>query len=364
MSNSIVEQKTIIVVVLSSISNCIAGITKRMLNGFKHGTLNNHKARWSISQCNEVTTFLEKCKLPSEINRPVRGLDELPHWKATEYRSFLLYLSIVVVKKFFTDRKIFQHYLLYYCAVVICTRRDQCQANYNVAEKMFLDFLINFKALYGIDHFSSNLHNLCHLVDDVRKFGPLDTMSAYPFESKLFFIKRLLRNGKLPLSQVAKRISELLNISRKRKTAPFEFKYETKNFDLTDASLLTFLNEQNAKIYSEVDFPNFKFNADTEKDRWFLSNTKQVVCVKYIIKTSQNDSNFYLYGSSLKTVTDYFDYPVRSSELYIYESDCVTNSGNFFSASDIYCKMVRVDYDHEKSIFIPLYETIKAKTQN
>lgn len=215
---------------------------------------------------------------------------------------------------------------------------------------MLLDFLMNFKALYSINHFSSNLHNLCHLVDDVRKFGPLDTMSAYPFESKLIFIKRLLRTGKLPLSQVAKRSSELqevelLNISRKRKTVPFELKHETTNCDSTDASSLTFLNAQNAKIYSEVDFPNFKLNANTEKDRWFLSKAFEVVCVKYILETPQNGTNFYLHGSPLKTISDYFQYPLRSSELNIYESNCVKNTANFFSASDIYCNMVRLDYD-------------------
>lgn len=173
----------------------------------------------------------------------MRGLSEIAHWKATEYKSFLLYISIVVVKKFFTDQKIFHHFLSYYCAVVICSRHDQCQENYDVAEKMLKDFLINFKALYGIDHFSSNLHNLCHLVDDVRKFGPLDTISAYPFESKLYFIKRLLRTGKQPLNQVANRISELqevglLNELTKKKSVPFEFKKEIKNCDSSDASLV------------------------------------------------------------------------------------------------------------------------------
>lgn len=345
---------------------CISGITKRMLNGFKYGSLNNHKARWSISQSTEVTAFLEKCKLPSEIHRQVRGLDELTHWKAMEYRSFLLYLSIIVLKKFFTDNKIFHHFLLYYCAVVVCTRNDQCSSNYDVAERMLMDFLVNWKALYGIDHFSSNLHNICHLVDDVRKFGPLDTISAYPFESKLYFIKRLLRSGNLPLSQVAIRISELqevelFNVMRMKKTVPFDLKHEVKYFDSTDASLASFLNAQKASIYSEVVLPYYKLDANKDKDRWFLSKSLEVVCLKYIIKTSQGENNVFFYGSVLKSISDYFDYPLRSSELNIYQSNCSQNSPTFFSASDIYCKMVRVEYDHEKSVFIPLYGTIKRK---
>lgn len=55
---------------------------------------------------------------------------------------------------------------------------------------------------------TSNFHNLIHLIDDVKRFGNLDTSNAYPFESKLYYIKKLLGNGNLPLTQVTKRIHE------------------------------------------------------------------------------------------------------------------------------------------------------------
>lgn len=292
----------------------------------------------------------------------MRGLNELAHWKGTEFRSFLLYTSIVVVKLFFDDPKIFQHFLSYYCAVVICTRNDQCDANYNVAHSMFKDFLTNFKTLYGIDHFSSNLHNLCHVVDDVRKFGPLDTFSAYPFESKLFFIKRLLRNGNLPLSQVSRRISELqqanvLNKVQKKETAPFELKTEMKDFDITDASLLSFLRLQNSILYSKIKLLNFMLCTDDDKNRWFLTKAFKIVCLKYIISTNEN-MNVFLYGSILKNSIDYFDHPVRSSELNIYECNGERDAPTFFALSDVYCKMVKIEYDSRKLVFIPLIHTI------
>lgn len=312
-----------------------------------------------------MSDFLEKCKLPSEIHRPVRGLNELTHWKGTEYRSFLLYVSIVVVRKFFDDPKIFQHFLLYYCAVVICTRSDQCPDNLNIAESMFQDFLVNFKVLYGIDFFSSNLHNLCHVVDDVRKFGPLETFSAYPFESKLFVIKRLLRSGNLPLSQVAKRISELQQAKLLKRMTPvksdrFKLQNEMKQFDEADASFLSFLKCQNATIYVEVELPKFSLRSDVEKNRWFLSKAFEIVCVKFIIAISKNENtNVFLYGSALKKATNYFEYPVRSSELNIYQSDCDKKAPSYYSLEDIYCKLVKVEYDSDTSVFIPLYHTIE-----
>lgn len=43
------------------------GITKRFLNGWKSGTLNNHDSKWSAQQIHSVSTFLQNCKLPREF---------------------------------------------------------------------------------------------------------------------------------------------------------------------------------------------------------------------------------------------------------------------------------------------------------
>ena len=54
-----------------------------------------------------------------------------------------------------------------------------------------------------------NIHNLIHLRDDVRKFGPLDAFSAFPFENHLQTIKHLLRKHDKPLPQVIRRLLEI-----------------------------------------------------------------------------------------------------------------------------------------------------------
>ncbi|KAF4527066.1 hypothetical protein B566_EDAN013511 [Ephemera danica] len=38
--------------------------------------------------------------------------------------------------------------------------------------------------LYGEEHVSINVHALCHLCDDVRRFGPIDRFSAFPYENE------------------------------------------------------------------------------------------------------------------------------------------------------------------------------------
>lgn len=60
------------------------------------------------------------------------------------------------------------------------------------------------------------------MVNDVKQFGALDSYSAFPFESKLGQIKRLLRCGNSPLKQVARRIMELsaINVQSKQESYP------------------------------------------------------------------------------------------------------------------------------------------------
>lgn len=309
--------------------------------------------------------------MPSEITRPVRSLDELKFWIGKEYRTFALYIGIVVVKKFFDDRKIYEHFLLYFCAMVICMRSDQCNENYEIAKSMLQDFLQNFKILYGIRYFSSNLHNLCHIVDDVMRFGPLYSISAYPFESNLYQLKRLLRSGNLPLKQAAQRITEKqysYSIPENLKQTMFSFKLCKKlnNFDEHDRLFLSnnesfrnFLHEQNATVYTEIKFPDFKLNANRNSDKWFMDKNFEITCLKYVIESGIDKTRVLLYGSPLSNKKDYFEYPVKSSQLNIFEAKFNEfREAKYFYIHDIYCKMVEVNYDINTSVFLPLLHTI------
>ena len=59
-----------------------------------------------------------------------------------------------------------------------------------------------------------NVHGLTHLAADAMRFGPLDTFSAFPFESCHGKIKQILRKPQFPLSQVIRRLSEMHNVPK------------------------------------------------------------------------------------------------------------------------------------------------------
>lgn len=217
------------------------GITKRFLSGWKKGNLGNYRAKWSGQTIANISKFLVATKMPKEIKRPMRSLDELAFWKATEFRSFLLYLSVVITKKFFDSNEIFEHFLHYFCAITICSRHDQPASNLQIARKILLHFLEGVKIIYGKHLFTSNMHNLCHLMDDVEKFGPLDSFSTYPFESKLYYLKNLIRSGRMPLTQIANRLTEIqsgyLELKFKAPEKTPVMKYKVMSCNVLDRSV-------------------------------------------------------------------------------------------------------------------------------
>lgn len=183
------------------------GISKKILVGLMEGKLNNIDAKWSERQIKLVSVFFESIKSPAEIRaqRPIRSLETISKWKAVEYRTFGLYLGMVVLRNNVKDY-IYKHFLLYFCALNIISSKYHLKRLLPVAEWCINLFVERFKIIYGPQHFTSNLHNMIHLMDDVKRFGPINTFSTYPFEGLLYKIKRLLRSGNLPLAQVARRI--------------------------------------------------------------------------------------------------------------------------------------------------------------
>jgi hypothetical protein len=55
---------------------------------------------------------------PSEFSRLPRSLDELEYWKATKYRTFLLYTGPILFKSRIKS-SLYDHFLLLHCTIKI-----------------------------------------------------------------------------------------------------------------------------------------------------------------------------------------------------------------------------------------------------
>lgn len=252
----------------------------------------NYRTKWCAHDINTISLFLLQCKMPKEIHRAVRGLDCLAFWKGLEYRTFIHYIGIEILKQFLPIDA-YQHFLLIFCAITICSSNMYKDA-LELAHTLLCNYIEYFADIYEEDHISSNVHNLCHIVEDVKRFGILTTFNAYLFENKLLKIKNLLRSGRRPLAQVAKRLSEMNPVTRKL--------IETNKFPLLKKvifeNILTYqemckdlinFDDNIYTIFSHIKFEDYTINT-TLANKWFLSKSNDIVCFQLAIKI---DTKFF-----------------------------------------------------------------------
>ncbi|KAJ8050640.1 hypothetical protein HOLleu_03922 [Holothuria leucospilota] len=142
-----------------------------------------------------------------EFARKPRSLFEVKHWKATEFRTFLLYTGPVVLHGTIPGA-LYRNFLTLSVAMRILLNPAISAQYLQYAEDLLKVFVQNFGTVYGKQYLVYNVHSLIHLGDDARKFGALDDISAFPFESFLGHLKKLVRGPHYPLSQIVHRIIE------------------------------------------------------------------------------------------------------------------------------------------------------------
>lgn len=183
------------------------GITKKLLMGWCNGRLGSEH-RWTPPQKEAINKKLQNIKLPSEVHRDSpRSMECLGYWKGTEFRNFLHYSSVGILRESL-DHKAYDHFMLYFCAVTLLSSNIYRQ-HWRLAGTLLERFVVEFDAVYGPGHISSNVHQLLHVVNDVLKFGNLETISSYRFESFMQTLKHKLRSGYKSLEQVVNRTAEL-----------------------------------------------------------------------------------------------------------------------------------------------------------
>lgn len=316
------------------------GIMKRLLIGWRDGNFGKKNTKWRASDIQTVNIFLRSCKTPTEIHRAVRGLDNLTHWKGSEYRTFFYYLSVIILRKVLMQDAL-QHFLTLFCAITICST-DKHFRYLSLADELLKYYVTHYKDFYGVDYMTSNVHNLIHVVDEVRRFGTLQTFNAYKFENKLYTIKNLLRQGNKPLVQVAKRLCEYENVEQEQNDVPHEdYPFVKKRF-----------KSQNLVLH----FKDFVLSTKSE-DKYFLTLKKEIMEVK-CIKLAENKINIHC--NKFDHLQNVFDLPICSSYLNIFKSkdDTYYRTECMCLPTDVECKLVVTSLDSEL-YFIPLLHTLK-----
>lgn len=189
------------------------GVMKKILVMWISGKPPN---KFSLKTIQDVSQQLSSLHpyIPVEFSRKPRPLEEVGRWKATELRQFLMYTGPIVLRNAFekscNDVR-FIHFSTLHVAMRILASKN-LDHSYEFASDLLKSFVKNFSSLYGPHHVSHNVHGLIHLAEDVKHFGDLESIAAFPFENFMQALKKSIRKFEKPLQQVVLRYEEAINV--------------------------------------------------------------------------------------------------------------------------------------------------------
>jgi hypothetical protein len=148
--------------------------------------------------------MFKRCKVPYEVNRSTRDLDEIPYWKANEWKTWLI-VCIPILRGILSD-KYLDHLQKFVVALSLLLQDkispDQCDS----AEELFKEFCDEAVNLYGKQVCTFNMHLLLHFVQCVRDFGPLWAYSLFQYENANGELTKLFSGTRQVGMQIVKKV--------------------------------------------------------------------------------------------------------------------------------------------------------------
>ncbi len=164
--------------------HCILeGVVKWLLE--KWFTSKNHGQPYYIgTSVNSIDSLLLIQRPPHDFSRAPRSIAKTrKHWKASEFRTWLLYYSLPLLISSKMPPLYIHHFSLLVCGVHILLQTEIAEMQIVAAEELLKDFYSMLPSLYGTNSCTLNAHSLIHLGMFVRLWGPLWTHSLFGFES-------------------------------------------------------------------------------------------------------------------------------------------------------------------------------------
>lgn len=272
--------------------------------------------------------------IPRDFPRKCRTFVEICNWKATEFRLFALYTSVVILRDSVRE-EMYDHFLHLVCAYRLICAKD-ARINADTANILFERFVENYPFIYGENKVSYNIHNILHICECVKRYGPVSEFAAYKNENYLHQMKKYVRKPTQVLQQIVNRVEEMCTINNAAMEEGFIFGTDNKFPNcLKSYNGYRFdnfiLKANSADAYCEI-LPNIKF----EIQQFSMINNEKVVFGKQFLKTEP-----------------FFTMPMNSEEVGIFKCSNLSSTTEIFPLSKIGGKFMKLPYGNS-SILIAL----------
>jgi len=313
------------------------GVMKKLLFLWTKGPLNVRLRSKSVDDLSSSLLSLKNC-ITSDFVRSVRSMKELSRFKATEFRTIVLYVGQIVFKNVIS-KKCYEHFMTLNISMLILLSPDKSTL-VDYARDLLNYFVKRFGEIYGSYHMSHNIHGLLHLCDDYDLYGPLDNCSTFVFENYLKELKSLLRKHEKPLAQIINRLAEKDNI-----TAMQEISEITHRHDKLSQDIILKQTHTNGPLienifgpqYYDLFYENIHINIKKEKDSYVL--TKDNTLVKCLNIAHLNNKPV-LIGKFFKSLLPCYMKPLDSTLLDIFEVKNLSKNMHYWPICDIKKKIM------------------------
>lgn len=307
------------------------GVMKKLLNVWVRGPLVNRLSSQEVRTMSEHLLSFRKY-IPFEINRKPRELSDLARWKATEFRTFLLYTGPIILKEI-VDIAVYEHFLLLHCGILILTSKNHLKKlGSEFAKNLLTNFIAHSSKIYGEEFLVYNVHVLCHLSDDAEHFGPLDNFSAFVFESYLGQLKKLIRASNKPLQQIYRRLNEI----NKSTTDVISFQNKTECFILQNAGPYNPMYKQFKKlVFQSCTYCTCNYSIGNS----YCKVGDVIVQIHNILENSDT-GEIMITGKRFRNYKSFYSYPVNSTIFGIYIVENLMEENEMWSVNDIIGKCI------------------------
>jgi len=125
------------------------GVVKKMITLWVEGPLNVRMPARDVKIISDRLIKIRSFTLPSFTARKPRSLSGYRHYKATELHKFLIYISVIVLKKVLRP-DLYEHFLILHVAISILINHElvKSDTSVNYAYRLLKKFIIQFQDLY------------------------------------------------------------------------------------------------------------------------------------------------------------------------------------------------------------------------
>uniref|UniRef100_A0ABD2X1T5 DUF4218 domain-containing protein n=1 Tax=Trichogramma kaykai TaxID=54128 RepID=A0ABD2X1T5_9HYME len=318
---------------------CCLGVMKKILDGIIDGKF---AARVSLSEekiqiVNLRLLQIKEC-CPADFARKPLKIKKYSKYKATEFRQILLYTGIAIFSGL-VENDVLLHFSFLNSAIRIYSSPNPSENLLNLAENFIKLFVLSAENIYGAEFLTYVTHGLLHIIQDVRKFGPIDSYSAFPYKNHMTYFRRVCRKPNQHLQQIYNRRNESRRCAPKLSKLIDSIQLKGEH---NSGPLVSLLETQSCSQFSRLQYNDASFSLKNA-DNTVICSGQRIGIIKNFIQINNRDT--YIIVNFFENIEDLYHLSTfPSSQVGMFKVSSLSKNHTLIPLNDVLAKCFRMPF--------------------